>query len=242
MKGVILSIDDEAKIVDLTHAVPPQDIRQGALVLAETTPFFPPHSIHVAVVDPGVGSDRELLYAQIGDQHYVLPDNGLLSALARRRPLDKIIALRNSDYWRAEISATFHGRDIMAPVAAHLGLGISPEALGSPQADIVRLDWPETVKRANQIEGSVESVDSFGNLITEINEATLEDVPRGDRLQISCNEHQTQGIYTIYADQPEGMFLALIGSSGKLELSIVGENAHKRLGIAVGTPVVLRWD
>ena len=126
MKGVILSINPSVTLVDLTHAIPPQDVREGALVLEDVAPYFPPGTIHVAVVDPGVGTDRAILYAEIGSQRYVAPDNGLLSRLSRNTPPSRIVRLTNPDYWLRPVSATFHGRDIMAPVAARLSLGLDP--------------------------------------------------------------------------------------------------------------------
>ena len=130
MKGVILSINPRATIIDLSHTVPAQNIRAGAIVLAETAPWFPPDSIHVAVVDPGVGSNRRIVYARIGSQQFVAPDNGLLSRLALLEAPSKIISIEEPRYWMPAVSRTFHGRDIMAPVAARLSAGLSPDLLG----------------------------------------------------------------------------------------------------------------
>ena len=128
MKGVILSINPAATIVDISHAVPAQDIARGALVLEDTTPWFPADTIHVAVVDPGVGTERAILYARIGPQQYIAPDNGLLSRLMARTPPSLVLRLTEREYWLPEVSHTFHGRDIMAPVAARLSLGLDPAA------------------------------------------------------------------------------------------------------------------
>ena len=140
MKGVILSINPAARLVDLTHSIPPQDIRGGAIALAETAPWFPPETIHVAVVDPGVGSGRAIVYARIGTQQFVAPDNGLLSRLAEREKPSKIISIEEPRFWLPTVSATFHGRDIMAPVAARLSLGLSPDELGPAIAELVGTD------------------------------------------------------------------------------------------------------
>ena len=177
MKGVILSINPQAQIVDLSHAVPPHDIRPGAIVLAETARWFPPGTIHVAVVDPGVGSKRRIVYAQIGTQHFVAPDNGLLSRLASLDRPSKIVGVDEPQYWLPEVSRTFHGRDIMAPVAARLSLGLAPEKLGPPLKQLVELPWAEVQQVPNRIEGEVIEVDSFGNLITNITRAMLDGVP-----------------------------------------------------------------
>jgi S-adenosyl-L-methionine hydrolase (adenosine-forming) len=241
MKGVILSVDPAARLVDLTHAVPPQDIRQGAIVLDETAPWFPAGTIHVAVVDPGVGSEREIVYAQMGDWHFLAPDNGLLSRLARRMPPSTIRAVTRAEFWLPTVSATFHGRDIFAPVAARLSLGLAPERLGPERAELVTLDWAEVRVAQGKIEGRIESIDSFGNLISDIPAEKLEGVPRGEDVTIECDEHQTQGIFRTYADQPQMTLIALVGSSGKLELAIVGDSAAIMLGVRAGTPLTITW-
>lgn len=241
MKGVILSINPAASIVDVTHSVPPQDVRRGALVLDEATPWFPDGTIHVAVVDPGVGSSRRILYAQFGQQHYIAPDNGLLSRLALRHPASRMISLEAPEFWLPRVSATFHGRDIMAPAAARLSQGLSPERLGPPTTDFFKLVWPEVVILPRRIQGSVESIDSFGNLVTDVTEQMLADVPRDERVKIACDEHETLGIFRTYADQPPATLMALVGSHGKLELAIVGDSAAAMLGIRAGTPVVVSW-
>jgi S-adenosylmethionine hydrolase len=140
-----------------------------------------------------------------------------------------------------EVSATFHGRDIMAPVAARLSLGLDPTRLGPRQAELVRLDWTEARVAANKIEGTVQSIDSFGNLVTDIPAEAIAGAPRGDEVAIVCDDHETRGIFNTYADQPEMTLIALVGSSGKLELAIVGDSAAAMLGIAVGTPVTITW-
>jgi S-adenosylmethionine hydrolase len=241
MKGVILSLNPLAKIVDVTHAVPPQDVRSGAIVLADMTPWFPPETIHVAVVDPGVGTSRGIVYLRLGTQHYVAPDNGLLSRLALAEIPSTIISIADPQFWLPQVSATFHGRDIMAPVAARLSLGLDPARLGPPQADIERLDWTEARVAANKIEGTVQSIDSFGNLITDIPEDALVNVPRGEEVTILCDDHETQGIFKTYGDQPEMTLIALVGSSGRLELAIVGDSAALMLGVRAGTPVTVKW-
>jgi len=241
MKGVILSIHPDVNIVDITHAVPPQDILSGAQTLATATPWFPPGTIHVAVVDPGVGTARGIVYARFGEQHYVAPDNGLLSGLARRSPPDKIVAVTRREHWGPVVSATFHGRDIMAPVAARLCGGLSPDDLGAAQGALVKLDWPEVRIVPGKVQGSITAIDSFGNLITNITQEMLSSAPRGEQTRITCDEHQTQGIFETYADQPEMTLLALFGSSGHLELAIVGDSAKAMLGVGVGTPVEVAW-
>lgn len=242
MKGVILSINPAATLIDLTHAVPPQDIRHGALVLADVVPWFPAGTIHIAVVDPGVGGSRQILCVEFGPQRCIGPDNGLFSRLARQTPNPRITAVTQPRYWLPRVSATFHGRDVMAPVAAHLSLGLDPLQLGPPLERMIELDWPEVVKVPGEITGRVASVDSFGNLITDIQADRLTDVPTDERLQVLCDEHETRGLFRTYADQPEMTLIALIGSSGCLELAIVGDSAKLMLGVGTGASVTLRWQ
>lgn len=242
MKGVILTINPNATIVDITHHIPPQNVHQGAMVLADVTGRFPQGTVHVAVIDPAVGTERTIVYAEIGQQRYVAPDNGLLSRVADRTPPTRLISLSNPEYWLDPVSATFHGRDIMAPVAAWLSVGLDPQRLGSPLADLARLDWPQVRHTEQRIEGAVLEIDSFGNLVTNISAEMLAGRPTDERVCVICSIYETWGIYHAYADRPGGTFIALIGSSGRLELAVVGDNAAERLGIQVGTRVVVAWE
>jgi S-adenosylmethionine hydrolase len=241
MKGVILSINPRTQIVDISHAIPHQDIRVGAIVLAETARWFPPETIHIAVVDPGVGSDRRIVYARIGSHHCIAPDNGVLSGLSKIEPPSKIVCVTDPELWLGNVSPTFHGRDIMAPVAAKLSLGLAPDKLGEPCDQLIELPWPEVQQVPNRIDGEVIEVDSFGNLITNITRDMLNGVPTSDFVQVSCEEHETQGIFATYSDQPPMTFMAHVGSTGRLELAIVDENASAMLGVQVGAPVRVSW-
>jgi S-adenosylmethionine hydrolase len=241
-KGVILSICPTATIVDISHDIPPQDIRRGALVLDEVAEWYPKGTIHVAVVDPGVGTDRAIVYARIGEHHYVAPDNGLLSRRAARTTPSKIVQLANPEYWLEQVSSTFHGRDILAPVAAHLAAGLDPDRLGPPLERLTSLDWPEVRQTLSRIDGHVIEIDSFGNLITNITANIFAGRPTDRRACVVCNIYETWGIYRTYGDQPNGTFIALIGSNGRMELAIVGDNAARRLGIGAGAPVTIAWE
>jgi S-adenosylmethionine hydrolase len=241
MKGVILSINPQAKLIDVSQCVPAHDIRAGAITLAESARWFPPETIHVAVVDPGVGSNRRIVYARIGTQHFVAPDNGLLSRLASWDKPSMIICVEEPEFWLSNVSATFHGRDIMAPVAARLSLGLNPERLGRPVEQLVVLPWPEAQQVANRIEGEVVEVDSFGNLVTNITKEMLQGVPTNEAVVISCEDHETQGIFATYSDQPTMTLMAHVGSTGRLELAVVDENASAMLGVRVGAPVCVCW-
>jgi len=241
MKGVILSINPEAALVDISHDIPPQDIRRAALVLADVCDRFPAETIHVAVVDPGVGSARRIIYMHLGTQHYIAPDNGLLSALVVRRTPTKIVELAEPSFWLEPVSPTFHGRDVMAPVAARLSLGLDPERLGVRRDEIVRLVWPEVKVSDRRIAGMVQSVDSFGNLITNITAEELAAIPAGIEVHVRCGEHETFGIFRTYSDQPPMTLIALVGSSGRLELAIVDDSAAAMLGESAGSEVTLSW-
>ncbi|MBN1394090.1 MAG: SAM-dependent chlorinase/fluorinase [Pirellulales bacterium] len=242
LKGVILSIHPTATVVDLSHDVPPQDIRRAALLLDDATDCYPPETIHLAVVDPGVGTDRAIVYARIGSQQYVAPDNGLLSRLAARRRPSKIVRLTEPEYWRHPVSPTFHGRDIMAPAAARLALGLNPDLLGPPQERLTPLEWPLVRSAPMRIDGEVIDIDSFGNLITNIDAESLAGRPTDRRVCIVCNIYETWGVFRTYSDLPAGALIALVGSGGRVELALVGGNAARRLGIALGSPVTLAWE
>ena len=241
MKGVILCINPAANIVDLSHAIPPQQIMAGALALEQSAPTFPRDTIHVAVVDPGVGTSRAIVYAEIDGQRYVCPDNGLLGRLASRQSPSKIIRITAEQFFRHPVAPTFHGRDIMAPVAAHLSLGVDPDELGPPLETLQALDWPGATKVAHRIEGRVVAVDSFGNLVTDITRDMLDGVPTDTTVGVFCEDHETRGIFNTYADQPSMTLIALVGSNDQLELAIVDDRATTMLGVGVGAPVEVRW-
>jgi len=242
MKGVILSINPAATIIDISHAVPAQDVARGALVLEDTTPWFPEGTIHVAVVDPGVGTARSILYARIGSQQYIAPDNGLLSRLSARWQPSTVLRLTEKTHWLPTVSHTFHGRDIMAPVAARLSLGLDPRLLGPAAGQLDQLDLPLPRVVDDKVRGEVISIDSFGNLITNIAFDLLAGKPNDSRACVVCGIYETFGIYHTYGEQAAGMLVALIGSAGRLELAIVGDNAAARMGVSVGTPVVVAWE
>jgi S-adenosylmethionine hydrolase len=241
MKGVVLTLNPQAAIVDLTHDIPPQDICAGAIALADVAPLFPAGTIHIAVVDPGVGTARKIVYAEIGLQRYVCPDNGLLSRLASREKPSKLRCITAQEWWRQPVAPTFHGRDIMAPVAARLSLGLDPDNLGPRLAELTMLDWPGAAKVANRIDGQVTSVDSFGNLVTNISRDQLAGVPTDESVTVACDEHETQGIFKTYGEQPPMTLIALVGSSDMLEIAIVEDSAQIMLGVRAGAPVQVRW-
>ncbi len=241
MKGVILSLNAEANIVDLAHTIPPQDIRQGARVLHEATRTFPAETIHICVVDPGVGTEREIVYVKIRQQHFVCPDNGVISLLVKENEPEQLITLSNPEYWLTDVSATFHGRDIMAPAAAYLSLGLDPASLGEPAKDVTKITWAEVHAHDREIHGMVVSFDTFGNLITDISGGMLEEAGSSSSLQIKCGAHVVREMVRAYGRGVAGSLVALVGSSGLLELAVVNGSAAQMLGVEVGDEVTVTW-
>ncbi|MDA1051023.1 MAG: SAM-dependent chlorinase/fluorinase [Planctomycetota bacterium] len=240
VKGVILSINPDAAIVDVTHEIPPQDIMRGSIALGEMWQTFPVGTIHVAVVDPGVGTSRCILCAKCDDRVFVLPNNGLLSHVLKAKPADEIVELRDQSFWRTSVSNTFHGRDIIAPVAAHLSLGVPLSKLGPPAGDVTLLDFQKPRFEERQLFGTIVSIDRFGNLITDIELAHLRQIPTTE-FTVCCKQRRIERISRTYADYPPGTLIALPGSQGRLELAIVGGNASLQLDAKISDAVVLSW-
>ena len=229
MKGAILAIAPGARLVDLTHAVPPQDVTAGAFLLWSAAEAFAPRTVHLAVVDPGVGSKRRAIAirSRRGDV-FVGPDNGLLvPAVERLGGIDLAIELTEQSYWRPNPSTTFHGRDILGPVAAHLASGVPLQNLGHPAADLHPLHLPQP----RGLEGEVIHVDAFGNLITNLPAASLP-----PHFQVLVNGRAAQATQHYAAVQP-GELLALVGSAGLLEISARDTSAARLTGATRGTPV-----
>jgi S-adenosylmethionine hydrolase len=240
MKGVILSLCRDVDLIDITHAIGPQNIREGAVVLADATPRFPPDTLHVAVVDPGVGTNRRLIYAEIGGQRYLAPDNGLLSLLTSRDSPQQLRALENAAHWLPDPSTTFHGRDILAPVAAHLALGIDSTELGPPLDSLDSLDWPQPKRAGDAIYGEALYFDSFGNIVTNIDRPLVESLGDRARLSVSCGGQVVSQLVATYADAAPGELIVLFDSQGRLELAIVQGNATRELAIRAGVPVMVQ--
>jgi S-adenosylmethionine hydrolase len=233
MKGVILSVNPAARIIDLTHEIPPHDIRHAAFFLANALPYFPPGCIHVVVVDPGVGSSRALLYIESSRQRIIAPDNGCWTLLPEPSLVRRI---ENPRYGRPHISATFHGRDILAPVAGWLSRGLDPANLGTVTNDWVRLRLPEPSRTDGHVSGEVVFVDRFGNLITNIPGDWLPELGVGATCVMVGSEAVTHRVRT-YADAELGTAAALVSSFGTLEIGVVQGNAAERLKAGLGTPV-----
>jgi hypothetical protein len=235
MKGVIFAINPNARVIDLSHAVPPQDIMAGALVLKHSAPFFPRGTIHVAVVDPGVGSERKPLLVEAEGLFFIGPDNGVLSLALEGKKVKRVIELSNEAYHLKPKSATFHGRDLFAPVAAHLSLGIPPADFGVPAKDYARFSWPRVLLRGRSVEGEIIYVDSFGNLVTNIREPDLGAL-RPERLKISLGGITVHGLVINYSARKNG-YAGLINSWGLLEISTFMGSAQLQSGAKVGDRV-----
>jgi len=232
MKGVILSINPRVTVVDICHTIKPQNIAQAAFILSTTYHYFPEGSIHVVVVDPGVGTERGALLLVTPSAFFLAPDNGVLSYIVEEADELGAIALTNPHFWLSPVSTTFHGRDIFAPVAAHLSLGVPPHEFGDPIPSIFTFPIPRP--RAGEdgiLVGHILHIDRFGNLITDINR---DDLPRG-RLFIEVCGHIIDGLSQSYAEGEE--LLAIIGSSERLEVSIKNSSAARFLKAKMGDEV-----
>lgn len=245
MKGVILSLTPGARLVDVTHSVQPQDVMGAGWVLRQTIPYFPAGTIHLAVVDPGVGTRRRAIAARTGEHVFVGPDNGLLSLLLGPECLgpeepDELVVLDRPPFWRTRTpSSTFHGRDIFAAVAAHLAAGRRLDEVGSPAArdSLVRLRWVEPLADEQGVQGWIVHVDRFGNAVSNVPASLIERYRRGRGVRCYAGSAILEDIHSTYGDVDPGEPIALIGSSGHLELGIHGGDAAALLSLARGTPV-----
>lgn len=235
MKGVILNINPEVRLVDITHDIPPQDIRTGAFALMVSAPHFPIGTIHLAVVDPGVGTLRCPIVIESGGHLFVGPDNGLLVPAARRMSGDFTARhITNSDLF-LDVSSTFHGRDIFAPVAAHLSAGMVTSEVGDFVSDYVELDFGNPTIDGGKVSGRIIYVDGFGNLITNIpGELILEKAGHIDVL--SVGDVMIPMVHT-FADVDLGSPLVLVGSHGYVEIAVNSGSAARLLGIGSGDGV-----
>ena len=254
MKGVILGINPEAKLVDICLTIKPQNIRQAAFVLGTAYQFFPQKTIHVVVVDPGVGTDRRAIIIRTHSADFIAPDNGVLSYVIQQfstKPMEdiasvqqielepelQVVELTEQRFWRSPVSPTFHGRDIFAPVAALLSLGFPPIDFGEAITSVTMLPLPRPYKALDgSLAGHILHIDSFGNLITNIKS---DDLPQTTwAMTTMVGNHSISGLSRTYAEG-RGL-LALISSSGYLEVSLKGGNAGAFLNAKVGDEVRIR--
>ena len=240
MKGVMLGICPDVSFVDITHDIPPHDVLDGALELAAAYRFFPAGTIFLAVVDPGVGSSRRGIAAEVGDYRIVCPDNGLLSAVAREIQPKKVVELTERRYARPTVSRTFEGRDRFAPAAAWLAKGIQLPALGRNVASFQRLDIPEAVLTDEDVRGAVLRIDHFGNLVTNIDRKVFEKFARDGGVHIDAGGATVGRLVATYADIQPGEVCALFGSTDHLELAANAGSAADALGLTRGAVVEIR--
>jgi S-adenosyl-L-methionine hydrolase (adenosine-forming) len=242
MKGVILQHAPDARIIDVTHVIQPHDVVHGAFVLRQIFEYFPVGTIHVAVVDPGVGTSRRLIAARYEGQTFLAPDNGLVSLIHRDFRIEELRSIENQRLFGETVSATFHGRDIIAPVAGNLARGTRFEAVGPliAELEILNLDRPAALPNGG-VEGQVLYVDRFGNLISNISEADLT-VGAGvtRNLNVYVGPLRVGPLRTTYAEVNPGEIVALLGSTGMLEIAINQGNAAAQLRAVPGTIVVVR--
>ncbi|MHC1782687.1 MAG: S-adenosyl-l-methionine hydroxide adenosyltransferase family protein [Anaerolineaceae bacterium] len=242
MKGVIWRINPEAQIADITHFILPQNIRQGALALERTTKYFPRGTVHIAVVDPGVGTNRNPMAAEMDGHFFVGPDNGLFSlvfqAAEKRGIHGKYITLDRPEFWLPEISNVFHGRDIFAPVGAHLTLGVPINQMGTPLLDPVNLTLPEPKKQISSWLGEVIEIDNFGNLATNIRR---DQIPMDVRVTVQICGQMIDGLIRTFEDKPAGELIATIGTENDLMVAVVKGSAADRLKARIGDAVEVRF-
>ena len=231
MKGVLLTLNPAARLLDLSHDIPPQNVRHAAFFLAAALPYFPPGTLHVVVVDPGVGTERAILYVELGTQRLLAPDNGCWTLATEALPIQRVRRVTNRAYWRDVVSLTFHGRDVFAPVAAHLSLGRDPAELSEPAAQWVTLEALRPTLVGDEMHGAVVFVDDFGNLITNL---------APDAGTVVIGDIEVSRRVRTYGEAPPGTLVSLTSSFDLLEIAEVQGDAAQRTGAGVGTPVVLR--
>jgi len=240
LKGVVLSVCPDATLVDIGHDIPAHDVIAGALELAACYRYFPSGTIFLVVVDPGVGSSRRGIAADVGDYRFVAPDNGVLSAVFLESPPKRVVELTERKYSRPTISRTFEGRDRFAPAAGFLARGIALVSLGKTIKDFHTIDLPRPSVTGTELSGEVVRVDRFGNLITNIDRRSFEQFAGGGAIAVMVGGREVPRIVATYADAPPGELCALFGSTDHLEVAINAGDAARTLGLARGAPAKVR--
>lgn len=242
MKGVIAGINPSANIIDLCHDIESQNLRQGAFLLLKSFEFFPKNSVFISVIDPGVGSNRRAIACKIADYYFISPDNGLLSYVIAENDLEEAIVLDKPQYHLSRISNTFHGRDIFAPVAAHLTNGVELTEMGSKIA-FGSIEHFETlhleVKPEESVTGEVVFIDAFGNLITSVTAAALLEGFDDTALNFKIKDYSISGLSPTYSNVEVGSPVAYIGSFGTLELAVNCGNASEYFDVKAGEKVLI---
>jgi S-adenosylmethionine hydrolase len=239
MKGVILTICPQARIVDISHGVGPFEIAEGAYLIAQAYPSFPPKTVHVVVVDPGVGTARRPILLEAAGQYFVGPDNGVLSMIYSREK-HKVRLISNDRYFRQPVSRTFHGRDIFSPVAAHLAAGVPPSRMGKLIQDYLRPSFEKPQRTGKRTwTGRILRIDHFGNIVTNFQAAEFPDLDR-QNFSLSIGPRQVGVMAHNYAECGPGELFLIVGSSGSLEVSVSQGSAAKAIGCETGAPAELR--
>jgi S-adenosylmethionine hydrolase len=236
MKGVIAGICPEANVVDVTHEVPAEDVRMGAFFLERAHRYFPKGTVFVAVVDPGVGTARARIALEADGRYFVGPDNGILSLAA---PSYRAVILENGSYFLSDVSNTFHGRDVFAPVAAHLARGVPFVRLGRAKRTIVELMWPKPKRDGRTLVGEIVSVDRFGNLITNFEPSDWRSL---DRPRVRAGAFESSELSTSYESVPKGKLALVFGGYGLLEIAARESSAAKALNLSRGNEIILSQD
>lgn len=240
LKGVILKINPEATIVDITHNVAPFDLLDGALAIGAAYTYFPPRTIHVVVVDPGVGTDRRPLLVSGDNQYFVAPDNGVLSVIFEREENVVVRHATAEHYYLQPVSRTFHGRDVFAPLAAWLSKNWQPPSMGEEIQDYKKFALPRPKSADGVAKGIVMRVDTFGNLVTNFK---AEDLPapsaENGAMNLQVGNQTVSRLVSTFAEGNAGEAVAYVGSSGYVEIAVNKGNASRTLGIGRGTPVIL---
>ncbi len=243
MKGVILSVNPYANIIDISHHIDPQDLVQAAYLIKSCYRYFPEHTVHVVVVDPGVGSDRSIIALKMKGHIFLAPDNGVLYPLMDEGSIESIINVDNSSYFLESVSRTFHGRDIFAPVAAHISMGIEINKIGSPTGpkELEKLSIKKPfLSDKGEITGTIISIDRFGNLITNIDLDSIRKLGKediGKNIEVRIGENKINGLSLNYRSVKSQSPLAIIGSRGYLEIAVNCGNAKHYFMAAKGDMV-----
>jgi S-adenosylmethionine hydrolase len=237
MKGVILNINPQCLLIDITHQVSPHDIREGAFILANAYSYFPKGTIHLCVVDPGVGGIRKPILLVTQDYYFVGPDNGLFTMITRKEGVKQIIALDRQKFHLSKVSTTFHGRDIFAPVAAHLSLGVKPNAFGHKIDSLARVGFKGPFIKEGRLSGEILHVDAFGNLVSNVDEGKFSRFVQGRPFFIRAERKTIRGLKKGYWEGKKGEPMALFGSSGFLEISVREGSAQKVLKMKRGDSI-----
>lgn len=238
MHGVVANVAPEARVIDVCHAIPSYDVLEGAWTIAQAYRFFPARTVHVVVVDPGVGSSRRPILAETDEYIFVAPDNGVLSLVEAREPGFAVREITAERFFRQPVSQTFHGRDIFAPVAGWLAKGVAPADFGPEITDYVRLQVPQVERTSDGLRGTVLKIDKFGNLITNVAEPDLRLVLTHEAsVEIAIGTRVIQGVCHSYSEGRDGELFGIIGSSGYLEIAARQDSAAKLSGVGVGEAV-----